>query len=281
MLKRVILILVFLFISHEGKALEIDNIEFDVNKLNEHVYILAQPYGETLINFGVVVGKDGVVLISSMMLDHAPTIEKLIKNLTGSKVKYVINIDPDNYHHHANKYFASKGAIIVGQNNIKNKNKFVDISYEDKVTIDVGTEVIDVVHTSARNPGDSAIYLKNSNIVFLGDSYRNDWIAFSNTSGYKTHLEALKLILSLGNKTTKYVPGNRKSVVYSNVHGVDKAMKLHLNFAETVKELSIKGLSVDAITKNGKILEIVKNLERYNEFKGYLNEHVQDVINSI
>jgi len=279
MLKRVILILVFLFISYEGKSLEIDNIEFDVNKLNEHVYILAQPYGETLINFGVVVGKDGVVLISSMMLDHAQTIEKLIKNLTGSNIKYVINIDPDNYHHHANKYFASKGAIIVGQNNIE--NKFIDISYKDQVTIDVGTEVIDVVHTSARNPGDSAIYLKNSNIVFLGDSYRNDWIAFSNTSGYKTHLETLKLILSLGNEATKYVPGNRKSVAYSNVHGVDEAMKLHLNFAETVKELSIQGLSVDAITENEKIFEIVKNLERYDEFKGYLNEHVQDVINSI
>jgi len=279
MLKRVILILVFLFISYEGKSLEIDNIEFDVNKLNEHVYILAQPYGETLINFGVVVGNDGVVLISSMMLDHAQTIEKLIKNLTGSNIKYVINIDPDNYHHHANKYFASKGAIIVGQNNIE--NKFIDISYKDQVTIDVGTEVIDVVHTSARNPGDSAIYLKNSNIVFLGDSYRNDWIAFSNTSGYKTHLETLKLILSLGNEATKYVPGNRKSVAYSNVHGVDEAMKLHLNFAETVKELSIQGLSVDAITENEKIFEIVKNLERYDEFKGYLNEHVQDVINSI
>jgi len=279
MLKRVILILVFLFISYEGKSLEIDNIEFDVNKLNEHVYILAQPYGETLINFGVVVGNDGVVLISSMMLDHAQTIEKLIKNLTGSNIKYVINIDPDNYHHHANKYFASKGAIIVGQNNIE--NKFIDISYKDQVTIDVGTEVIDVVHTSARNPGDSAIYLKNSNIVFLGDSYRNDWIAFSNTSGYKTHLETLKLILSLGNEATKYVPGNRKRVAYSNVHGVDEAMKLHLNFAETVKELSIQGLSVDAITENEKIFEIVKNLERYDEFKGYLNEHVQDVINSI
>jgi glyoxylase-like metal-dependent hydrolase (beta-lactamase superfamily II) len=281
MLRNTILIFVFLLISYAVKALEVDNIEFEVNKLSENVYVVSKPSGETFLNFGVVIGEDGVVLISSMMPDYAPTTEKLVERLTGSKIKYVINIDPDYYHHYSNEYFSAKGATIIAQNNVKNINKFVDIGYEEKISIDVGTEVIELVHTSARNPGDSAIFLKNSNVIFLGDTLRNDWLAYSNESGYKGHLEALGLILAIGNENTKFIPGNRRAVVYSNARDVSKAIKLHLNFAKEVKTLLMQGLSVEDIAKNEEVLKIVEGLESYDEFKEYLTDHIKGVIHSI
>ncbi len=281
MLIKAILIFVFLLMPLAVKALEVDNIEFEVNKLSENVYVLSKPSGETFLNFGVVIGDDGVVLISSMMPDYAPTTEKLVERLTGSKIKYVINIDPDYYHHYSNEYFSAKGATIIAQNNVKNINKFVDIGYEEKISIDVGTEVIEIVHTSARNPGDSAIFLKNSNAIFLGDTLRNDWLAHSNESGYKTHLESLKLILALGNKDTKFVPGNRRTIVYSSADDVSEAIKLHLKFAKTVKKLLIQGLSVEEITNNEEVIKIVERLESYDAFKEYLADHIKAVIHTI
>ncbi len=281
MLRKAVLVFVLLLTPHTLQALTVDNIEFDVNKINKHVYVLSQPYGDTFINFGVVIGEDGVVLISSMMRDYAPTIEKLVGELTTSKIKYVINIDPDEYHHSANGYFSSKGATIISQNNLKNVNEFVDIGYEDKISIDAGIEMIEVIHTSARSPGDSAIFLKNSNVIFLGDTLRNDWLAYSNESGYKAHLEALGLILAIGNENTKFVPGNRRAVVYSNARDVSKAIKLHLNFAKAVKTLLMQGLSVEEIAKNEEVLKIVEGLESYDEFKEYLTDHIKGVIHSI
>jgi glyoxylase-like metal-dependent hydrolase (beta-lactamase superfamily II) len=280
-LRKIVLVVVLLLMPYTVQALKVDNVEFDVNKLNENVYLLAQPYGKTNINFGVIIGDDSAVLISSMMLDYAPTIERLVSALTDKKIKYVINIDSDTYHHNANEYFSSKGATIISQRNIKKVNEFVDITYEESLTLDIGTELLELVHTSARSPGDSAIYLKKSNVVFLGDSYRNDWLTYTNESGYKAHSAALKRVLERGDKDTKYVPGNRASIAYSGAQGVGEAIALQLEFANTVRRLLVEGFSVSDMMKHREIRKLIEGLERYTEFKDGIADHINGVINTI
>lgn len=281
MLRKTIVLPLFMLMSFFSRAENIDGVNFDVNQVSENVYVLAQPYGETLINFGVVKTEKGTVLISSMMFNHAPKIEKLVKKVVGTGIDYVINIDPDNYHHHANKYFASKGATIIGQNHIKQVNKHIDIGFDSEMNLDLGNEVISVTHTAARNLGDSAVYLQKHNIIFMGDSFSNAWFAPSNTSGYKKHIEALREVLASTNDSTIFVPGNRKSVAYNTQKDFENIIKRRQQFATTVKSLLLQGLSTEEICNHKDILAIATKLERYNEFKKYLPEKVQDVIQNI
>lgn len=215
-------------------ALTVDNIEFDVIKLNDQVYLFAQPFGDTFINFGVVVADEGAALITAMMLNNAPTIEKLIRQVTGANIKYLFNIDADTYQHHANQYFAAHGATIVAQQAIKDINPFVDLAFTEQVSLDLGSEVITAVHTSARAPGDSAIYLKNSNVVFLGDAFRNDWLMYSSQSGYQKHTAAPAAILARSDDQTQFVPGNRKTVAISTAQDVAQASARQRKFVMNV-----------------------------------------------
>lgn len=278
MIKKLLLILTLCLGCTKGQALEIDNVHFDVQQLEKHVYLFAQPYSATLINFGAVVGEDGVALISSMMLNHAATIEKLVEQVTGEKIRYVINVDADTYQHNANSYFASRGALIVGHRQIKKRNPHIGLDFTQDIALDLGTEVIRAIHTSARSPGDSMIYLEKSNVAFLGDTFRNDWLAYSNESGYKAHARALERIVSLGDKHTRFVPGNRKSRAFSYAADLKKARVLQLKFATRVEALLAQGMSIDEIADSDKVHDLLRHLERYSEFKPYIKDHVQDVI---
>ena len=77
--------------------------KYDVKKVNENVYILTQLWeGNANGNLGVVIGKDQVLLINTMMLNSAPLLEQEIRKITDFPITYVINSDSDPFNHHAN-----------------------------------------------------------------------------------------------------------------------------------------------------------------------------------
>lgn len=208
------------------------------------------------------------------MADHAKTIEALVIKFTGNKVKYLINIDSDTYQHSANEYFSSQGATVIAQEAIRKSTPFVNISYDNQLTIDLGNETIIATHTAARNPGDSAIRLKNSNIIFVGDTFRNDWLMHSGSSGVERHIASLKHIATLGDKRTKYVPGNRMGTAYSNKAEFQSAIETQQSFADSVKSLTNQGLSESEIAAHPKIHTLLKGVEGYDIFNQYLVDYV-------
>jgi len=270
-----------LILPFPGHSSENVGIRFDVNKINDHVYVFAQPFGQTWINFGAVVGDEGVVLITSMMQQHAEQVSDVVEKTTGQKIKYVVNIDQDTYQHSANGYFAAQGATVIAQQSVREVSSEVDIGYQQEITLDVGTELVTAIHTAARNPGDSIVVLKNSNVIFTGDTFRNDWLMYSKNSGPKAHIKALDFIADLGDQDTKYVPGNRKSIVYSGTDELKKVRNLYHRFVEKVKAFHIQGFSVEEISKQEDIHQLTKSMERYEQFKGYINTHVEDIVNSL
>lgn len=51
--------------------------KYDVKKVNENVYILTEPWkGNTHGNLGVLIGNDQGLLINSMMMNSASSLEK-------------------------------------------------------------------------------------------------------------------------------------------------------------------------------------------------------------
>ena len=276
MLKK-LLVLCLLLMPLAGLSTEVDNVKFEVNKVSDNVYICAQPYGKTYINFGVVLTEQGTLLISSMMNNYAPTIEKLVSSLTDKPIKFVINIDSDPFHHSANQYFAERGANIISHSNIKKAGAYSQLTFDSKLSLEFDSETIHLLHTPARKGDHLLVHLAKNNIIFLGDILRNDWLMYSRDAGLQPHITALNMALEQGNDSTKFVPGNRKSIVYSNADEVRTARDLQSRFTENVMRMLENGQSPEDIAQHSDIHHMLHKLERYEEFSKYIDSHVEDV----
>jgi glyoxylase-like metal-dependent hydrolase (beta-lactamase superfamily II) len=267
-----------IFVSFSSNAVKIDNAHFEINKLNENVYVIGQDYGSNKINFGLVIGKNDVSLITSMMKEYAPTVEKLVRTITQKPIKYVFNIDSDQFQHDANEYFADRGATIIAHNNIRKTNAFTQITFDKEMSIDLGNESLTLFHTSAHTKDNMIVYLKNSNVLFMGDAFRNDWLMYSGPNGSTAHIQGLNFAIQLSDKDTKFVPSNRSTVPFSDLEGLKKARNIYQNFVNHVKELQSKGMEQAEITKSEELDEIINNLERYNDWKEYTKYHITELM---
>jgi glyoxylase-like metal-dependent hydrolase (beta-lactamase superfamily II) len=265
-------------VSIGAHALEIDNTQFEINKLSENVYVIGQDYGSNKINFGVIVGENDVSLITSMMKKYAPTIEKVIKTITLKPIKYVFNIDSDPYQHDANEYFASRGATIIAHKNIKNTNAFTQLTFEKELSVDLGNENITLFHTSSHTKTSMIVYLENSNVIFMGDAFRNDWLMYSGPNGSTAHIQGLDFAIQLSNNKTKFVPGNRSTIPFSDIDGLKKARNIYQKFVTHVKELQQKGMAETDISNSKDVHEIINDLERFNDWKEYTKYHVKELL---
>jgi len=276
--------LVFLFTILSKTCIvvaEDKNDMFEIIKASKNVYIVGQnslSNGNTKLNFGVVVGNEHVVLITSMMREFAPAIEKLVGTITNKPIKYVFNINSDTYQHEANEYFAKKGASIISHENMRNTDVFVQLTFQDKLSLDIGNELITAYHTPAHTNDNAIVYLKNSNIIFMGDAYRNDWLVYAGENGLTGQLQGFDFVSRLVNEKTKIVPGNRATLPYSGINGFKESVNTYKKFADKVNELYKKGLDIEAISKSSEIHAIVNRLERYEENGKHLHHHVYDIL---
>lgn len=271
---------VFALFQHLSFAseLKIDGELFEVNRINEHVTIASQAFGSTQINFGVVVGKEQVVLISSMMRQNAQEVEELVRQISGKPIKTLLVIDSDPFHHHGSSYFRDNGAIIIGHENLTTKNIAVDLSFTDELILDVGTEKIRMTHSPAHTLDHAFITLENSGIVFAGDAIRNDWLIYAGPNGWSEHLNGLRDFTTKQPASTLYVPGNRGQKVSSTVHELNSLFEIYERFFNLVQRLTNEGSSIETIVKSNEVHELIRVLERYDEFKPYLIHHVEDVL---
>ncbi len=273
-----IFILAFCQTASFASELEIDGELFEINRINEHVIIASQAFGSTRINFGIVVGRDQVVLISSMMRQNAQAVEELVKHISSKPIKTVLVIDSDPFHHHGSSYFKDKGAIIIGHENLTAKEIAVDISFSDELVLGVGTETIRMTHSAAHTLDHAFITLENSGIVFAGDAIRNDWLIYAGENGWPAHLDALRDFVAKQPDPTLYVPGNRGQKVSSTVQELNSFFGIYERFNDLVQRLASEGSSTETIVKSHEVHDLIRVLERYDEFEPYLIHYVNDVL---
>jgi len=271
--------LVCILLPLKAQSTELTAQEYEVHKINNNVYILSKVWNEnTKINLGVVIGDDGILLISSMMKSNAASLEAEIKKLSNKPIKYVLNIAADTFHHHANEYFASRGATIISHQDLMYQKAYTQVTFKDQISLPMGEEVVTAYYTPAHDLGQLIIHLENSNVVFMGDAFRNDWLMFLGQHGISGQLSGLDFAISLADKNTKIVPGNRGNKVFSNIPGVQKARKTMLDFSEFVGKLYLRGLNIDDIAQHESIHQMVKPLEGYEGSKSYLKDWVAEII---
>jgi hypothetical protein len=122
------------------------------------------------------------------------------------------------------------------------------------------------------------LHLAKSNVVFMGDAFRNDWLMYAGPNGPDAHIQGLDVVISLANSNTQIVPSNRFSKPVSNLAGLEKARMTYQQFVNKVKALNSQGLSIQQISSNPEVNNIISGLERYDDFKQYTQYHVQEIV---
>src|SRR5258705_12705007 len=94
-------------------AQNFDSVQIKTIKITDKIYMLEGNGG----NIGVLVGKDGIVIIDDQFAELSEKIRAALKALDDKPVRFVINTHFHGDHVGGNENFGGQGAIIVAQEN--------------------------------------------------------------------------------------------------------------------------------------------------------------------
>ncbi len=260
----------------------IAQIQYDVKKVNDHVYIFTELWDAIANgNCGVVIGDKQVLLINSMMMGSAPDLEREIKKITDLPIGFVINSDLDTYNHHANTYFADKGATIVSHENIKYSEAYHQLLFKEEISISIGDEVVTAYHTPSHTLDHIDVYLEKSNVLFMGDGFQHRWLTYTGPNGIEGMLSGIDKAIALSDDNTIIVPGNTSKdpdFYFGNKGHLLRNREIYVKFNRRVGKLFKKGFTIEEIASDKVLNEIVEKLEAYPKFKPYLKYVVEESV---
>jgi cyclase len=275
----------FVAFTQQIFAQNFDSVQIKTIKVTETIFMLEGDGG----NIGVLVGKDGVVLIDDQFAPLSEKIKTALKALSDKPVRFIINTHFHGDHTGGNEKFGGEGAIIVAQENSRLRmttDQFMatfnmqqkaapydalpKVTFTESVTLHLNGETVQVFHVkNAHTDGDAVIYFKGSNVIHAGDVFVRYGLPFidqphgGNIDGM---INGADQILALVNDDSKIIPG----------HGVLSGKKDLLDYKKmllTVRDRIAKGI------KQGKTLEQIIDTDPTKEFKSVLDR--KDFIKSV
>src|SRR6185503_16676749 len=186
-MKYFVILLAFLIVSHVRAQQSFDTVKISTTKITDAVYMLHGAGG----NIGVLVGKDGVILIDDQFAPLTEKIKKAVSEISDKPVRFVINTHYHGDHVGGNQNLGGEGAIIVAQENTRKRlsqdqintlMKFEQkatpeeglpkITFNESMSLHLNGETIDIIHVkNAHTDGDAIIYFRNANVLHGGDVY--------------------------------------------------------------------------------------------------------------
>ncbi len=266
-----------------------DNQQSRIHQITDNVYnIINLDYS----NIGVVVGTDSIALIESGMGDYEKhsneNVLKLIRTITDKPVKYVINMHSHPDHNGGNIFFTQLGATLITHENTV-YSEFYDgrypdnniIHFKDQMTLDMGNESIVIQHMLAHTFDDGIIYLKNSNLIFIGESYKPNYITYMGKLGEVSFEEWGDKALGQMNKNTTVVPSHGKTSL-NKVELIAYRQNVR-NWHERISTLYHQEKTIDDIVKDKLALSYIKknDLDSNPDHHGkYYKDDIQRLIRS-
>lgn len=218
---------VALLISAASVFAQNETPDVTTQKLADNVYMLQGNGG----NIGLLVGKDGPVMVDDQYAPMSDKIKAAVAKLTDQPVKFLINTHWHGDHTGGNENFGKAGAIIVAHDNVRkrmNTEQFMEafgrtveasppialpiVTFSDTTTLYWNDEEIRVIHVDpAHTDGDSIIYFTKANVLHTGDCFFNGMYPFidpSSGGSIDGMIAASERILELVNDETKIIPGH-------------------------------------------------------------------------
>ncbi|MTI86681.1 MAG: MBL fold metallo-hydrolase [Balneolaceae bacterium] len=247
--------------NHEQKntkaqSEDIQYADFIHQQITHNLHVFKSPDYNT--NAGVFIGAETILLIDPMTgRNNHENLLSAIRQLSDKPISYVINTHSHGDHSGANSFFKEQGASIISQDNAKYSSAVTDITFNDTYSINMGNETIELYHIAAHTLDDALIYFKNSNAIFMGDTYMTDTTPhFYYGGGSKGHQNILNKALTLGDENTIIVPAHGKQS--SNKPELQDYLQNSIQWIERIKKLYNVGMSASEISTDAQIEQLAR-----------------------
>ena len=208
---------------------DFDQAEITTEKITDNIHVLFGLGGNILVS----TGEDGVLLVDDQMPELKYKILRALRKIGGRSVDYIINTHWHFDHAEGNLAFGPDGAKIVAHENSRymmlnpkpiNLSFIVypqqpyplsavpQITFQDSMKLHLNGDQIELYHFGhAHTTGDTAIYLRNSNVLHMGDVFNMTgppFIDAGNGGSIDGIINFCEEILKVVNDETIVVPGH-------------------------------------------------------------------------
>lgn len=255
-LTRILVIVTGLMVADVVLAqggLNFDAIEIQTVELEDNVHILMG--GPAQGNVLVLSGPDGILLVDSM---YAPMHDKLvaaIREISAAPIRYVVNTHMHGDHTAGNDAFKALGATVIGQENIRPRmaalggQNLPDLLYQDSLTLHMNGEEIQIFWPQpAHTDHDSMIYLKNANILHIGDvpsNLRYPNIGINDGGSVEGMTRAARTVLDLANDNTRLIAGHLGPIV--PFAEVELQLAMFAEVSSRIQDMIDRGMSLEEV----------------------------------
>ena len=208
---------------------DLKKAEITIERINENNHVLFGLGGNILVNSG----KDGVLIVDDQFPQLKNKIMNAIRKIGGRKIDYIVNSHWHFDHAEGNIAFGKTGSRIIAHENSRfmminpqpinlvsvvypqqpyPSHALPQITYQNTMTVNLNGEEIGLYNFgSAHTTGDTAVYLKQSNILHMGDVFNMSGFPFidaDNGGNIDGIIYFCQSILSVINDETVVVPGH-------------------------------------------------------------------------
>jgi glyoxylase-like metal-dependent hydrolase (beta-lactamase superfamily II) len=227
-------------------------------------------------------------LIDSDGLNRSESLLSAIRDISAKPIKYVLNTHSHPDHTGGNKFFADMGATIISQENSRYSTAFGQLRFKDTLTLDLGSEQIEVIHRVSHTYDDVIIRLKKSNAIFMGDNLSTHAFLSLGEKGLSGHLAFFDLAISLSDKNTLVIPAH---AAYSDAGEANlKQADLYLYkdklsvWLQRLTVLNQQQLTIAEMAKDQQLIELTLSMVRdgHNESAAqrlYMEETIGTALN--
>ena len=225
-----------------GAQTNYDTVRIRPVKVTEQIYMLKGAGG----NIGVMIGKEGTLMIDNQFAPLSNKINGAIKSLDPGEIKFLINTHLHGDHSGGNENFYKMGSTIVAHDLVRermmkesinrqnrttpprDKEAWPAITFSDKLNFHLNDEDIVLHHFDmGHTDGDVIVQFKKANVIHAGDAfvrYGYPYIDISSGGSVNGFVSTLDKILLLIDDNTKVIPGHGELATKADVKKVRDAV---------------------------------------------------------
>jgi glyoxylase-like metal-dependent hydrolase (beta-lactamase superfamily II) len=209
-----------------AQPVDYSKLEIKITDLGNGVHLLGWQGGDSLI----LAGDDGVLLVDTSVTQMGDKIQAAIAKVSGKPIKLVINTHAHADHFGANEAMAKGGALIVGQDNLRERmakgqriaafNQTIPpsppaalptLSYAEAMTLHFAGDTVELFHPhNAHTDSDTLVHFKRANVIHASGTFGGDgsypFFDMSSGGSLAGTIAAQEKMLSLADASTRIVP---------------------------------------------------------------------------
>ena len=244
---------------------------FKTIPLSAHIFMLQGKGG----NIALITGEQGLVLIDADYAEMSEALAGELKKYGGlEQVRYLINTHWHGDHTQGNEMIGQY-APIIAHDNVRSRlltrqeikqfgmvsepyvsHAVPSITYNKSLTLTVNGETLEIVHfANGHTDGDSIVFLKQSNIVHMGDHFFSGFYPFVDvgTGGnVRTMADNVAAVLDRIDDDTVVIPGHGPlsskadlEAFHEMLVGTTAEVEAMLAAGMTIKQIQAEGLSLE------------------------------------